>query len=64
MLQSIRDVDEKPEGAVNHYVEIAALIERLRANVDALSTCRAFYLSFAYTRVSHLPSWFESTKAQ
>ncbi|EIE21047.1 hypothetical protein COCSUDRAFT_43406 [Coccomyxa subellipsoidea C-169] len=50
-LQSIRDVDEKPEGAVNHYVEIAALIERLRANVDALSTCRAFYLSFAYTRV-------------
>ncbi|EIE21052.1 hypothetical protein COCSUDRAFT_48251 [Coccomyxa subellipsoidea C-169] len=45
-LQSIKDVDEGPGSP-----RVANLTEQLRANVHALFTCRAFYLSWVYNRV-------------
>jgi hypothetical protein len=45
-------VEERPEGAVNGYIQLAGLTERLRENVNSLHICRAFYISYAYTRVS------------
>lgn len=63
--QGIKDVEERTEGAMTHYVKLAGLTERLRANVRSLHTCRAFYQSYACTKASpHQPSatdWEEET---
>lgn len=46
-------MEEQPEVVVNVYAQLIGIIERLRANVHALFHCRAFYISHAYTKVSH-----------
>jgi hypothetical protein len=51
-LQALRDLEERPEGEVNDYNQLAAVTEKLRANVNALFMSRAYYLSHVYNRAS------------
>ncbi len=51
-LQSVKDIEEREEGAVTNFVLINDLMERLRANVRSLHACTSFYVSYAYARVS------------
>lgn len=53
--QNIEDVEEGTEGAMTRFAEAAGLMEQLRANVNALHTCRSFHLSYIYTRVKPPP---------
>ncbi len=55
LTQNIEDVEESTEGAMTRFAEAAGLMERLRANVNALHTCRSFHISYIYTRVSPPP---------
>ena len=52
VLQAHRDMEERLEEVVNEYAQLARVTERLRSNVHAQYICRAYYISYAYTRVS------------
>lgn len=54
VLQAHRDMEERPEGVVNEYAQLARVTERLRSNVHAQLICRAYYISYAYTRVRNV----------
>ena len=50
-LQGIEDVEDTPEGATMRYLDITDLIERVRANVEAIHVCKSYYMSHAYREV-------------
>ena len=49
--QGIEDVEDTPEGATMRYLDITDLIERVRANVEAIHVCKSYYMSHAYREV-------------
>ena len=52
-MQVLRPLEEQQEGLANVCAQHVGIIERLRVIVHALFHCRAFYISYACTKVSH-----------
>ena len=50
-LQGIEDVEDTPEGAKMRYLDITDLIDRVKANVEAIHVCKSYYMSHAYREV-------------
>lgn len=49
--QSMEDVEDTQEGATMHFLELSDLVERVRANVDAIHVCKAYYMAYCYKEV-------------
>jgi hypothetical protein len=54
--QSIQDVEDTQEGATMHFLELSDLIEKVRANVDAIHVCKSYYMSHVYKEARSLIS--------
>ena len=44
-------MEDTDEGATMRYLDIADLVERVRANVEAIHVCKSYYMSHAYREV-------------
>ncbi len=44
-------MEDTEEGACMRYLDIADLVERVRANVEAIHVCKSYYMSHAYREV-------------